>query len=50
MKTAVKSFKYAYNLVYYIEIPVGTLSKEYMGCIGHPNSLGQRRIAEAVYK
>jgi len=37
-------------MVYYVEIPVGTLSREYMGCIGHPNSIGQKRIAEAVYK
>lgn len=50
VKSAVKSFNFAYNLVYYIEIPAGTLGKEYMGCIGHPNSIGQRRIAEAVYK
>lgn len=50
VRTAVKSFSYAYQSVYYVEIPEGTLSKQDMGCIGHPNAKGQRKIAEAVYQ
>lgn len=49
VRTAVKSFSYAYKLVYYLEIPEGTQGKQETGCIGHPNVKGQRKMAEAVY-
>jgi hypothetical protein len=49
VRTAVKSFAYAYKSVYYLEIPEGTHGKQETGCIGHPNVKGQRKMAEALY-
>lgn len=50
VRTAVKRFAYAYRSVYYLEIPEGTQGKQEIGCIGHPNVQGQRKIAEALYQ
>jgi hypothetical protein len=49
VKTAVKNFSYSYRQVYYLEIPEGTAGKGDSGCIGHPNSQGQKKMAEALY-
>lgn len=47
VQTAVNEFKNAYKLTYYVQIPRGVLSN--LGCIGHPNTKGQRLIAETLY-
>jgi hypothetical protein len=48
IKTAVRNFNYEYKWAFYVEIPKGPLSKENMGCIGHPNVKGQRLMAEGI--
>lgn len=44
------SFKYAYNYVYYVEVPAGIFKKGDMGCIGHWNYKGQRKMADSIYE
>lgn len=45
VEKAVFSFSFAYKESYYIEVPKGTIGKESMGCAGHFNVRGQRKLA-----
>lgn len=50
VKTAINSFRYAYESVYFVRVPKGIFIKDQMGCSKHPNAIGQRKVAEAIYE
>lgn len=49
IKSAIKSFNYAYDLVYYVEVPARVFAKGDFACVGHPNEEGYRKLADAIY-
>ena len=50
IKTAGNEVRYAYKYIYYVQIPDGTLQKEDIGCVGHPNARGHAKMAKALYE
>ena len=49
IKNAIKEFRYAYDKIFYVEIPALAEKKSDVGCMSHPNVAGQRYIADSVY-
>jgi len=48
VQQAVHEYAYGYKDLYYLEIPYGTIGKKDMGCMGHPNVTGHRKMAQAL--